>query len=188
MRQTHDRGARTTSAPATTFTAAQNKSQTASPPQGGGLTGRSPCFCSHRRPWRNCARVHRRVHTKADAANVSQTQVVATAFAAGPPQRRTHNVGARDDIHPAQKKTVKPLRRDKGNSLDARLVFVATADRGGTSPAHAGMHAHRQTQTSAPTSKTRGGDIMTDRPADSVARTPSVPTSTLNPTQNKSQQ
>ena len=68
-----------------------------------------------------------------------------------PRQRSTHNVSARDDIHPSAKKTVKPLRRDKGDSLAARRVSVATADRGETALAHAGMHAHSQTQTPAPT-------------------------------------
>jgi hypothetical protein len=62
----------------------------------------------------------------------------------------------------------------RGDSHAARLVVVATANRGVTAPAHACMPANRHTQTPTQTSNTRGGDSVTDRPTDGGARTPSV--------------
>ncbi len=74
-----------------------------------------------------------------------------------------------------------------GAALVARRVCASTADRGVTMHAHAGMHAHRQTQTPAPTSNTRGFGSVTDRPTFGSARTPSVRATTFTLPQNKSQ-
>jgi hypothetical protein len=49
------------------------------------------------------------------------------------------------------------------------------------------MEARRQTQTIVPPSNTRGGNSVRDRPTDVGARTSSVPATTFNSAQNKSQ-
>ncbi len=78
-------------------------------------------------------------------------------------RQRTQALIARDDIQPDA--IPKPTR----DSHAASLVGQATADRGVTAPAHAGMHAHRQTQMPAQTSNTRGGDSVRDRGNDDGA-------------------
>ena len=69
-------------------------------------------------------------------------------------------------FNPAQNKSQHASPR-WGDSRAARDVSIATADRGGTAPTHAGIHAHRQTQTH--TSNTRGGNSVRDRPPDPTA-------------------
>jgi hypothetical protein len=122
----------------------------------GGLTSCSPCFRSHRRPWRNCARA-RTTHsrTQADADDSPDVKHAWWRHCEGP-TRRTHNLRANDNSQCGAKHT-SPRWRD---SHSVRRVPHATADRGGSAPVHAGMHAHRQTQRPAPASNTRGGDSV----------------------------
>jgi hypothetical protein len=75
----------------------------------------------------------------------------------------------------------------RGDSHSLRRVEVATAGRGVTSPAPAGMHAHRQTQTPAQTSNMSGGDSMRDQPTDSGLRTLSVHVTIFTPAQSERQ-
>jgi hypothetical protein len=87
-------------------------------------------------------------------------------------------------LSPAQNKS-QHASPQWGDSLGARRVPSATTDRGVTAPAHAGMRTHRQTQTIARPSNTRGGDSVRDRPTYGGARTPSVSTTAF-PAQSKS--
>jgi hypothetical protein len=96
----------------------------------GGLTRSSPCSNGHRRPWCNCVRTRRYAHTKAEADAGPDSPAAAHAHPQCPRRqslwRKTKLITLRD----------LPSARDVG---------FATADRGVTAPAHAGMHAHRQT-------------------------------------------
>ena len=83
-----------------------------------------------------------------------QTRVATTARGADPPtaaHARPQCVRPKLLQRKTKRKHALPRWRD---SLSARHVGVATADGGVTEPAHTGMHAHRQTQTPAPTSNT----------------------------------
>ena len=97
----------------------------------GGRTRRSPCFRSHRRPWRNCARAHRQ--------KTQRTRVVGDSVRLTRQRRRKRPLTARDDVHPHwRKEKTKHASPQWWDSRAARNVFVATADRGGTAPTYAG--------------------------------------------------
>ena len=131
------------------------------PRQDGGLTIRSRCCSCRRRPWRNCARARRHARAQADADADDDVKHAWRRLREGPTQRwqRTHTLSARaTTITPAQNKTIARFA-EMGGSPSLRRVGGPTGDRRVTAPAHAGMHAHRQTQTPAPTSNTRDSDI-----------------------------
>ncbi len=91
--------------PMTTFTAAQIKKSTRFDAMGA-LTSRSPCFRSHRRPWRNCARARRHSHTQADTNAGADVRHAWWRQREGLThrRRRTCILSARDDIQPGGKK------------------------------------------------------------------------------------
>ena len=149
------------------------------PPRKAKSTGRrltcpSPCWRSHRRPWRYCARARRHAHTgRRRRQRRRQTRVAAT-LREGPTRRRQHtHLFARDDIHPGAKQTATRFAAI-GDSPAARDVVGATANRGDTTSAHAGRHAHTQTHADAGVGVKRGvhDDTLRDRLADGDAHTP----------------
>ena len=106
---------------------AQNNTSTRFAAMDGGLTRRSPCCSSHRRPWRNCAhaRTHARTHTQADADASADVKHAWRRLREGPSHRRqrTHALSAHDDIHPGAKQTVNTLRRDGGTHPPFAVLY-----------------------------------------------------------------
>ena len=98
-------------------------------------------------------RTQARTHTQADADAGADVKHAwrrlrdADGSACKPSVRATAFILAQNN------KYVDTLRHDGGDSLVARDVVPATADRGGTAPAHADTHTRtqRQTQTPVPT-------------------------------------
>jgi hypothetical protein len=160
----------------------------------GELTLPPPRWKSHRRPWRHFARACRRARTHADADAGQTSSTAWLRQLEGPTHRRqrTHTLSARDDIHPGAKQKSTTLHRDGGTHVLLALFTLPPPTVAELCPCmqactHTGMHAHRQTQTPAPTPNTRGGDSVRDRPTDGSTRTPSVHATTFTPAQNKTQ-
>jgi hypothetical protein len=155
---------------------------------GGGLTCCSPYFRSRRRPWldfnhaRRQARTHRQTQTPAPMYYTRGGDCVRdrpTDGSAGTPSARaTAFIRARNDTSTRY--------AARGAGLTCRSRCCIRHRRPWRNCARACRHAptHRQTQTSMPTSNTRGGgDCVRDQPTDGSARTPSVRATAFTPAQ-----
>ena len=155
-------GARAPSAPAQIFTPTKNKKCTRFVAMGDSLAAcHVPAAATDRGgavPAYAGMRANRNTQTPASTSNMCGGDSVRDR----PHRRRRRTLSAlATTFTPAQNQHHYASLRWR-DSLAARHVPFATADRGVTAPAHARMRATRQTQTSAQTSNTRGSDSVRD--------------------------
>jgi hypothetical protein len=130
---------------------------------------------------------HRQMQTRAQTSNMRGGDGVRDIPIDGSARMP---LSASDDIQRDAKQSQHASPR-WGHSRAARRVVLASTDRGGTAPAHTGMHAADADAGAdvkhAWRRQREGPSRQRERPTHSSARRPSLHATTFNPTQNQSQ-